>query len=365
MKPITVLSVLLVGLALLLGALLFAESARAYPVAQVALDPAEQQPNPASPHVIPGKIEAEDYDTGGEGVAYHDLTPGNYGGQYRSEDVDIEATTDADGGYSVGWTEQGEWLSYSVYVTKTADYDIQVRVASAVGRTISDTLPSIGVITWTVPLTKTLHVEFDGQDVSGPLTFLTTGGWQSWHSVFARGVPLPAGEHRLRLVMDSGSFNVNWVWVTPALPEDPVPALIDQMTLTEKIGQLGGSDWMDTADNVRLGIPRLAVADGPHGIREGKATVLPHGDRDGCHLGSGTSRAGRRGPGPGGPGEGSQPGARALPGYHPRPQKRPESRERWRRAVPDWQDWRGHRPGHPIDPSDRNPQAFRREESPN
>ncbi len=188
--------------------------------------------------------------------------------------MDIEATTDIGGGYSVGWTEQGEWLSYSVYVTETARYDIQVRVASAVGQAISDTLPAIGVITWTVPLTKTLHIEFDSLDVTGPLTFLTTGGWQSWTSVFARGVQLTAGEHRMRLTMDGGSFNVNWVWISKTL-DDPVNELIRQMTITEKIAQLCGSGWMETADNVRLGIPGFRYADGPHGIREGKATAFP------------------------------------------------------------------------------------------
>ena len=81
----------------------------------------------------------------------------------------------------------------------------------------------------------------------------------------------------MRLAMDSGSFNVNWVWITRSLPENPVIALMDQMTPTEKIDQLHGNDWMDTADNPRLGIPGLEVADGPHGIREGKATAFPVG----------------------------------------------------------------------------------------
>src|SRR5258708_1682338 len=43
---------------------------------------------------VPGKIEFENYDTGGEGVAYHDLEAANQGGQYRTGDgVDIQATT--------------------------------------------------------------------------------------------------------------------------------------------------------------------------------------------------------------------------------------------------------------------------------
>jgi len=269
---------LAIGLTLLRGPLLFSGPAGACPVLQVALNLAEQQPYPGpDPHPIPGKIEAEDYDIGGEGAAYHDTTSANQGGQYRSDAVDIEETSDIGGGYSVGWIDAGEWLRYTVFVTETAHYDIQVRVASAVGRTISDTLSSIGVVSWTVPLTRTLHVEFDGKDVTGPLTFLTTGGWQSWTCVFARGVRLTAGEYRMRLSMDSGSFNVNWVWVAESLPEDPVNVLISQMTEAEKIEQLHGNDWMDTADNTRLGIPGFGMADGPHGIREGKATSFPVG----------------------------------------------------------------------------------------
>src|SRR5262249_28197149 len=43
---------------------------------------------------VPGRLEAENYNTGGEGVGYHDTTPGNNGGADRTDDVDIEATTD-------------------------------------------------------------------------------------------------------------------------------------------------------------------------------------------------------------------------------------------------------------------------------
>jgi len=46
------------------------------------------------------RLEAENFDWGGQGVAYNDLTGGNSGGQYRTnESVDIEATSDTGGGY--------------------------------------------------------------------------------------------------------------------------------------------------------------------------------------------------------------------------------------------------------------------------
>src|SRR6202049_3187450 len=49
---------------------------------------------------LPGTVQAEDYDKGGEGLAYHDTTAGNSGGAYRQDDVDIQAGTA--GAYNVG-----------------------------------------------------------------------------------------------------------------------------------------------------------------------------------------------------------------------------------------------------------------------
>ena len=67
-------------------------------------------------------IQAEDFDQGGEGVAYHDATKGNSGGVYRTnEGVDIEATTDTGAGYDVGNAAAGEWLGYTVNVPQTGD----------------------------------------------------------------------------------------------------------------------------------------------------------------------------------------------------------------------------------------------------
>ncbi|MBC8368192.1 family 16 glycosylhydrolase [bacterium] len=68
-----------------------------------------QVPFLGSPFVLPTKIEAEDFDIGGEGIAYHDAYPGNEGGQYRlSEDVDIQSCSDTGGGYNPGWILEGE-----------------------------------------------------------------------------------------------------------------------------------------------------------------------------------------------------------------------------------------------------------------
>ena len=140
-----------------------------------------------TPLVIPGRIEAEDYHT------YSDSTNGNSGGAYRNDDVDIQTTNDSGGGFNVGWIAAGESLSYNVNIAEAGQYEVTFRVASQ----------QTG--------NKSLHIEVDGQNVSGPVTFNTNGnGWQSFQNVTAE-LALPAGSHVLKVVMDSPSFNLNYI----------------------------------------------------------------------------------------------------------------------------------------------------------
>jgi hypothetical protein len=154
-----------------------------------------------SPAIIPGQIEAENFDDGGEGVAYHDSKTGNQGGWYRQTDVDIESTSDTGGGFSIGYATPGEWLVYSVAVNASGNYTLQVRVASLTGD-------------------GTFHVEVDGVNVTGTIATPNTGGWQVWQSVTRSGIALTAGAHRLRIVFDTAGAigyvgNINYLKWTP------------------------------------------------------------------------------------------------------------------------------------------------------
>jgi len=132
---------------------------------------------------IPGTIECEDFDNGGEGVAYHDTSPGNSGGQYRSTDVDIGYTNDGPGSLAVGYVYAGEWLKYTVNVAKTSTYTIKFRVNS-----------------WGT--NGAFHLEVDGANVTGTLTIPGVGG-ATWLFVTKTGVALTAGQHVLKLSMDT------------------------------------------------------------------------------------------------------------------------------------------------------------------
>lgn len=156
---------------------------------------------------LPGTIEAEDFDSGANGSAYWDTTPGNTGGAHRNTDVDIEASSE--GGSNVGWTAAGEWLNYTVNVQSAGTYTLGLRVASAGGG-------------------GRVYVTFAGSNKTGTLTVPATGGWQSWTTINAT-VNLSAGTQVMRVIFENGGINLNSISVTsgsappPSAPATSVP----------------------------------------------------------------------------------------------------------------------------------------------
>lgn len=154
----------------------------------------EQVPFDGSTASIPGRIQVEEFDEGGPGVAYSDSDASNTGGEFRpNESVDIEATDDTGGEYNVGWTADGEWLEYTVDVTN-GTYDVSARVAS----------PESGE-------EKALRLELDGTTLD-TIEIPQTGSYQEWQTVTLEDVPISGdGTGILRLEIVGGDYNINWV----------------------------------------------------------------------------------------------------------------------------------------------------------
>jgi hypothetical protein len=162
---------------------------------------------PFRENVIPGFVNAADYDIGNQGVTYFDTDymatsgapgGGNTGGTYRNDGVDIAVSTDARGDrHYVGWTEANEWMSYTFDAVIPGTYDIEVRVASPNGRGV-------------------FRLLIDGSQVGGDLSAVNTGGDQNWASVKVEGVPLSVGSHSLTLSILEGGFNVNRMYFSLA-----------------------------------------------------------------------------------------------------------------------------------------------------
>ena len=57
----------------------------------------------------------------------------------------------------------------------------------------------------------TAHLEIDGSPVTGGIALPDTGGWNTWATLTATGVTLPAGAHVLRVVFETDGMNVDWI----------------------------------------------------------------------------------------------------------------------------------------------------------
>jgi beta-glucosidase len=140
---------------------------------------------------IPGTVQAANYDTGGQGVAYNVTSVNGSANSYRSDGVDLEACTDTGCGYDVGWTNPGQWFRYTVNVATAGTYTVNLRVASANG------------------VTDGLHIaNSSGTNLSGNINIPATGGWQTWTTVTAN-VTLPAGQQTLTIDQDNGGWNLH------------------------------------------------------------------------------------------------------------------------------------------------------------
>ncbi|NQV73021.1 cellulase family glycosylhydrolase [bacterium] len=155
---------------------------------------------PFKEHVLPGTVNAVDYDSGTQGISYYDQdywktdgSPGggNTGGKYRNDGVDIEASTDPEGfDYNVGWLNPLEWMAYTIEVQQSGIYSVEFRVASTEGG-------------------GNLRLFVDSENIAN-VVVPTTGGWQKWISIQQDEIELTAGSHVLRVVVGrKGGFNFN------------------------------------------------------------------------------------------------------------------------------------------------------------
>ena len=146
----------------------------------------------------PGTVEAENFDSGGEGVAYHTSAQSVGGKYYRPDNVAVLPCTDAGGGYYVGSLQTGQWIDYTVNIANTTGYHLDLRVRALTGG-------------------GTFHVGIDHANCG---TFhVPAAGWQGWTTLSTGGVSLTAGKHLIRIYIDSapasgaGAVDINWIHI--------------------------------------------------------------------------------------------------------------------------------------------------------
>ena len=154
---------------------------------------ASDAPYGGTPAAVPGTVQAANYDTGGQGVAYNVTSVNGTANSYRSDGVDLEACTDTGCGYDIGWTGSGQWFNYTVNVATAGTYSVSLRLSSPYGETDG------------------LHIaSAAGVNLTGPIAVPNTGGYQNWTTV-TTSVTLAAGAQTLTIDQDSNGWNIHYL----------------------------------------------------------------------------------------------------------------------------------------------------------
>lgn len=144
---------------------------------------------------IPGVIQAENYDKGGDGLTFHDADAENQGdANFRTtEAVDI---VKGNGGKAVGYTSANEWIEYSVNVVDAGEYTCEATVSS--GTTGSG---------FTLGLVKNGKVT-DLCKIDVPQT--GNNDWGTYKTVTATlSKELTIGEQILRITINGSNCNID------------------------------------------------------------------------------------------------------------------------------------------------------------
>lgn len=177
---------------------------------------------------IPGIVEAPYYNTGGEGVAYHDATAENIGGALRGDAVDIR--TNSFNGINVGWNQTGEWLKYNVDVKEAGFYNFELSAAT----TFTGTQARL----WLDEET----------DLTGIIDIPTSGNWNVWQTASSQRFFLPEGKHTLKLETVKGEFDFARLKFTSFDIYKPLPGIIEAVHYNTGGAEAGYHD--NTQENI-------------------------------------------------------------------------------------------------------------------
>ena len=178
---------------------------------------------------LPGIIQAEDYDSGADGIAFHDSDNNNEGDvkNYRTDGGGVDLVK-GNGGTAIGYTSSGEWLEYTVNVLEAGVYIYEATVSS--GTTGSSFKLSL--------------VNGDKyEDLTDVISVPQTGSndWGTYRTLSGRLLlPLPEGKQVIHLDITGSSCNIDKINfrhveinddIQLDITADPAPATVGEQTL--------------------------------------------------------------------------------------------------------------------------------------
>ncbi len=154
---------------------------------------------------ITNRIQAEDFDVGGYGVAYHATDACTLGidTAYGPDRLNVNPTADLDSenNLKIGCNQAGDWHNYTITVPTTGTYTLNMRVAN-------------------IQAGAAYHVAVDGASVVSGIAVPNTGAYDTFATVTSNRFGLTAGQHILQLVLDAvgpSGFGGDFNWMQGTL----------------------------------------------------------------------------------------------------------------------------------------------------
>ena len=154
-------------------------------------------PYSGTPVALPGIIQAENFDKGGEGMTFHDSDTNDEGdAAYRTDNGGLDLVK-GNSGTAIGYTVNNEWTEYTVNVKEPGEYSFEA--------TCSNGGSSNGGFTInTVKGTTVTQV--------GKVTVTPTGGWDTYKVMSGKlSKNLAEGEQILRFTINGANCNIDKV----------------------------------------------------------------------------------------------------------------------------------------------------------
>lgn len=160
---------------------------------------------------IPGVIQLENYDEGGQSVSFSDKDFINEGNVYREDGVDVVGygcsdtlNTEDCKGYAIGYTNPGEWLEYTVNVAEDGEYLFRANVASGLDM-------------------ASFRLFMDGKAITDTIAIPQGEDWVTYDTIDGKTAKLTKGEHVLRVAITGTYGNLDWIKF--ALTEEELNAM--------------------------------------------------------------------------------------------------------------------------------------------
>ncbi len=156
---------------------------------------------PYGDNIIPGKIYATEYDLGRNGFAYNETgilsressSAGAYNDGWvgRNDAVDMESCNDAgSNGFNVGWTNQGEWMNYTVNASNAGKYRVSIRYA--------------------VSGTGNITIKLNENPALQNIALENTNAWNTFKTKVLGEIDMPSGTNVIQMYINAG-FNVSYL----------------------------------------------------------------------------------------------------------------------------------------------------------